>query len=490
MMRLSSSTMAPLISFMLGGCAVGPDYVRPKIAVPPAYKEAPGDKGSWKVATPQDTGNQEAWWLIFHDPALNALQVEATTANQNIAVAQAQYEQALALVREARAGFFPALTATVGDTKSRSSVSVTGGIGSTPGAAGGRSAGHSASAALQATWEPDLWGGVRRLIEADEAAAEASAAQLAAIRLSTQATLAQTYFQLRALDETQKILDESVTAYEKFLKMTKNHYGAGTASRLAVLQAETQLQAIRVLAVDNGVARAQFEHAIAVLTGCPPANFSISRKASSLTPPLIPLDVPSVLLERRPDIAQAERLMAQANAQVGVASAAFFPVLTLSGTRGVGSRSFGHLFSNPAPFWSLGAQVAGTLLEGGSRAAAVEAAGAEYQASVAHYRQTVLAAFQDVEDNLATLNILKVEGKAQEGAVVAAEKELELTMNAHKAGTLAASDVLTALFNVYAARRDAIHIASRRMVAAVGLIKALGGGWKNQLVVPGDRPVR
>ncbi len=484
-MRSSFLSRSLFTSFLLYGCAVGPDYTRPEVVVPAAYKETPSlkeNKGAWKVATPQDTMNQGPWWLIFNDAALNALETEATASNQNIAVSEAQYNQALAIVREAKAGFFPILSGTGGDTKSRSwSSNATSGTGGTSSSTGGKMISNSASATLQATWEPDLWGSVRRLVEADEAAAEASTAQLAATRLSTQATLAQAYFQLRALDEAQGMLDESATAYEKFLKITKNQYAAGTASRLAILQAEAQLQAIRVLAIDNGVARAQFEHSIAVLMGRPPANFSIPRQSSCLMPPSIPLEVPSVLLERRPDIANAERLMAQANAQIGVATAAFFPLVALSGSRGAGSKSFGHLFSNPAPFWSLGAQVTETIFDGGSRSAAIDAADAAYQATVASYRQTVLAAFQDVEDNLATLNILQAEMKAQEKAVVTAEKEFVFALNEYKAGIVAATDVLTALFNMYTAKRSAVTLASRRMVAAVGLIKALGGGWKNQM---------
>ncbi len=461
--------------FILCGCAVGPDYERPKAAVPVTYKESAKTKEAWKVATPQDTLDQGRWWLIFNDPELDFLETQATASNQTIAVASAQYDQALAMVRETKAGFFPTLSGTMGDVKSLNGS----GAGATPNA-NSKPISSLASGSLQAAWEPDLWGSVHRLVEADEAAAQASAAQLAAVRLSTQATLAQTYFQLRALDEVQTLLDESIAAYEKFLKISKNQYKAGTASRLNVLQAEAQLEAIRVLASDNGIARAQYEHAIAVLLGRPPAHFSIAKRKSYLTPPLIPLDVPSALLERRPDIAHAERLMAQANAEVGIATTAFFPTLTLSGFRGVGSRSFGHLFSNPISFWSLGAQVVETIFDGGARSAAVDAAGSAYQASVAQYRQTVLEAFQDVEDNLATLNNLETEMKAQKRAVAIAEKEQVLAVNAYKAGTLGASDVLTALFNVYTIKRDAVTITGRRMVAAVGLIKALGGGWKDQ----------
>jgi NodT family efflux transporter outer membrane factor (OMF) lipoprotein len=313
-------------------------------------------------------------------------------------------------------------------------------------------------------------------VEADEAAAQANEAQVSAVRLSIQAAVAQTYFQLRALDEAQTLLDESVATYEKFLKVTKNQYKAGTASQVVILQADAQLQAIKVLAIDNGVARAQYEHAIAVLTNHSPAHFFISRKVQHLVPPQIPLEVPSLLLERRPDIANAERLMAQANAQIGVATSAFFPQLTLTGSRTYQKKSFTHLLSAPSILWSLGAQLTETIIDGGSRSAAVEAADAAYHATVAIYRQTVLSAFQDVEDNLSTLRILENEQAAQDNAVRAAQKQLTYTMNQYKSGTASSLDVLNALFNVYGARRNAINISSRQMTAAVGLIKALGGG--------------
>lgn len=455
---------------LLLGCSVGPDYVRPDVDIPTTYKEAPPH--AWKIATPQDILDQGEWWQVFNDPDLNHLEEQATAANQSIDVAQAQYRQALAIVDEAKAGFFPTLSGSIGDAKSRSqSLNSMGTSSSTTGKPF-----NTASFGFQSTWEVDLWGNIRRLVEADEAAAQASAAQVSAVRLSIQATLAQTYFQLRALDEAQVILDESVTAYEKFLKITKNQYKAGTASQLTILQADAQLQAIKVLAIDNGIARAQHEHALAVLTNHPPANFSIPRKAHPLILPQLPLEVPSVLLERRPDIANAERLMAQANAQIGVATSAFFPLLTLSGSRTHQNKSFGHLLSAPSILWSLGAQLTETIIDGGSRSAAVHAADAAYHASVATYRQTVLSAFQDVEDNLSTLRILDSEHMAQNNAVRAAQKQFTYTMNEYKSGTASSLDVLTALFNAYVARRNAINISSRQMTAAVGLIKALGGG--------------
>jgi NodT family efflux transporter outer membrane factor (OMF) lipoprotein len=458
-----------LSMLMFWGCNVGPDYQRPDVEIPKTYKESSGQ--SWKTAKPQDMVDRGRWWEIYNDPILNDLEERATKCNQNIAVAQAQYQQALAIVMEAQAGFFPTLSATVGDIKSRTQ-SVT----SSPAFPSSSSSPfNTASLGLQANWELDLWGNVRRLVEADEAAAQASEAQLAAVRLSTQATLAQTYFQLRAVDETQGMLDESVAAYEKFLKLTKNQYKAGTASQLAILQADAQLQAMKVQAVDNGVARAQFEHAIAVFINCPPSHVNINKRHNRLVPPSIPVTVPSVLLERRPDIANAERLMAQANAQIGVATSAFFPVLTLSGARTVQKQSFIHLLQAPSIVWSLGAQLSQSLFQGGALIAAVDAADAGYQAAVATYRQTVLAAFQEVEDNLSTLRILKAESLVQDQAVATAQKQFTVTMNQYKAGTASSLDVLTALFNVYNAKRNAITIQSRQMTTSVGLIKALGG---------------
>jgi NodT family efflux transporter outer membrane factor (OMF) lipoprotein len=468
---------APLPLLLLCGCNVGPEYVRPKIEVPTRYKEA--SPQAWKIATPQDTFEHKQWWQIFNDPDLNLLEEQATANNQTIAVAQAQYQQALAIVDKTKAGFFPTLSGSVGDAKSRSqSLAPIGGT-----ATSGKPF-NTASLGIQSTWEVDLWGNVRQLVEADEAAAQASEAQASAVRLSIQATLAQTYFQLRALDEAQVLLDESVIAYEKFLKITKNQYKAGTASQLALLQADTQLQAIKVAAVDNGVARAQYEHAIAVLTNHPPAHFSIAQKTQHLAPPQIPLEVPSLLLERRPDIANAERLMAEANAQIGVATSAFFPQLTLTGSRLYQNKSFTHLLSAPSILWSLGAQLTETIVDGGARTAAIESADAAYHATVATYRLTVLSAFQEVEDNLSTLRILETEQTAQTDAVRAAQKQLTYTINQYKSGTVLSLDVLNALFNIYLARRNTISISSRQMTATVNLIKALGGGIQSNPIFP------
>jgi NodT family efflux transporter outer membrane factor (OMF) lipoprotein len=475
-------TCCLMLASLVSGCAVGPDYENPEVLVPLAYKEASSE--DWKMATPQDSADRGKWWLVFNDPILNELEDKATECNQNIAVARAQYDKALALVDAAKAGFFPLMTASIADRKANlpggstttSVTNVQSLTGSSAASGANTSAARGFSAGYQATWEPDLWGSVRRLVESEEAAAQASEAQLANVKLATQGTLAQTYFQLRALDEAKDVYDESVAAYEKFLKLTKNQYKAGTASQLAIMQADSQLQAIKVQAIDIGVARAQYEHAIAILIDTPPSNFSIPRRKSQLVPPKVPEEIPSALLERRPDIANAERLVAQANARIGVATAAFYPTLTLSGSKIFQATSFPKLFSAPIIAWSLGAQLAQTVFDGGTRWSALESSKADYLVTVGTYRQTVLAAFQDVEDNLSNLRILNQESAAQASAVRAAEKQSTYTLNEYKAGTASSLDVLNALFLVYSAKINATNIASRQMTAAAGLIKALGGG--------------
>jgi NodT family efflux transporter outer membrane factor (OMF) lipoprotein len=314
-------------------------------------------------------------------------------------------------------------------------------------------------------------------VEANAAGAQASAAQLALVRLSSQATLAQTYFQLRALDKDQKILDDTVVDYRKALKLTKNRYASGVAGRTDVVQAQSQLDNARALAINNRIGRAQFEHAIAVLLGEPPANLSIPAEPLTAKPPAIPLEVPSALLERRPDVAQSERLAAEANAQIGVAIAAYFPTLTLSGTASEQNRNYAHWFSIPALNWSLGPQLAETIFDGGLRKATTAAARANYEATVATYRQTVLTAFQDVEDNLVSLRVLKQQSVAENSAAASARLALKLIFNQYKSGTAAYSDVITAQTAAYTAEKSAADINGLRMTAAVGLVKALGGGW-------------
>jgi len=462
-----------MLALLLSTCTVGPDYVQPSVEIPEKYKEA---AEGWKVAQPQDDHNRGDWWKVFNDPTLNTLEDQVKISNQNIATFEAQYRQARALVDQARAGYAPTLTSSLSLTRQKPPHFI-------PTISVPPYTDHSMS--LTAAWEPDLWGSVRRTVESSEAGAQASAAALASAQLSAQASLAQYYFQLRALDADQKLLDDLEGAYRKLLQLTQGRYGSGVAAQMDILQAQNQLQSAQVQAVNNGIKRAQYEHAIAVLIGKPASVFSLKPSPFIMTPPSIPVQVPSVLLERRPDVAQAERQMAQANAQIGVAIAAFFPTLTLAATggfdytssTGLGQTGLGRWLSAPAQFWSLGPQLAAILFDGGLRDAKTAAARAAYDASVASYRQTVLTAFQDVEDNLSSLRILASEAKVQDETVANTKRLLNLTINQYNAGTVAYADVITAQTNAYMAQKNAIDIASQHMTSAVGLIKALGGGW-------------
>lgn len=471
------------IAALLCGCTVGPDYIRPDIGVPVVYKEAPVNvvqeapaKG-WKVATPEDHVRRGSWWIPFHDPVLDALICQVATSNQNIIQAEANYRQALALVNQSRAGFFPTVASNT--DVSRSKTSTFNNLNSESGSKSdfGDNVSNNYRLTFDAAWEPDLWGTVRRNVEANRAAAGASFAELALTTLSMQATLAQTYFQLRGLDGDQRVLDNTLSNYQKLLKITRNRYDVGVASKGDVLQVQSQLEQAQVAAIDNRINRAVYEHAIAILIGLPPANFSLPPCEDQHEVPVIPVEIPSTLLERRPDIAQAERQVAQANAEIGVAIAAYFPVLTLSGSYGWNSNHFPQLFSGPASLWSLGSQLAQTLFDAGARWANVQGSKANFDATVANYRQVVLAAFQEVEDQLATLRILEKELAAQQQALATARQSLKLIMNEYQAGTKGLTDVLTAEISVYTAEKGANDIAYRRSVAAVGLIKAMGGGW-------------
>lgn len=484
------------ISFLFSACAVGPDYVRPPVVMPKAFKEAKGKKvmgakknKDWKVATPCDAKNKGIWWVVFNDNELNKLMDKLNVDNQTIYNAYSNYVQARALVDEARAGFYPTLTGSITVTRQKQGTgstffSSTSGTTTSSGAASTGTGGTSKSKIttthslfLNASWEPDIWGLVRRTVEASAAGAEASAALLASTRLSAQASLAQYYFELRGLDVDQKLLDDTVKGYKRTLMLTKNQYAAGVAALADVVQAQSQLESAQATAINNGILRAQYEHAIAVLMGEPPANFSLAPKPRRLTPPPIPLELPSALLERRPDIAQAERLMAQANAQIGVAVAAYFPSLTLTGSATVSGKGLGHFFSIPSLGWAYGPQLTELILDGGLRDATVRAARAGYNANVASYRQTVLAALQDVEDNLVSLRILAKEEAVLDKAVASAKLALKLVINQYEAGTVPYSSVITAQISAYTAEMNAANVAYLRMTSAVGLIKALGGGW-------------
>lgn len=451
----------------LTACTVGPDYVRPTTDVPVSYKESEG----WKKAEPNDHAPKGPWWEIFDDPALNKLEERVVISNQNVAVAEAQYRQARALVQASRAGFFPTVTAGASATRSRRS--------SNAGSGSFTSAGTTNDFQLPVdfSWELDIWGKVRRQVEASQAGAEASAANLEGVRLSMQAELAVDYFALRSLDAQKQLLDATAAAYERSLQLTKNRYVSGISSRLDVVLAETLLKNTQAQAIDTSVQRAQLEHAIAVLVGTPASVFSLEPAPLSAVPPAIPFGVPSELLERRPDIASAERSVAAANAQIGVAVAAFYPTVTLSAAGGFEASQLSKWLTWPSRFWSVGASVAETVFEGGLRTALTEQARAAHDASVASYRQTVLTAFQEVEDNLATLRILENEAGVQDEAVKAATQAVTISTNQYKAGTASYLDVIVTQAAALNNERTLITIQGRRMVAGVLLVKALGGGW-------------
>jgi len=477
--------LASALLVLASGCTVGPNYVRPSMWSPDSYKELDG----WKIANPRDGLARGSWWEIFGDPQLNALEPRVNISNQNLAVAEAQYRNARALVREARAAYFPTVTLGVGFTRSRQSSTF--GVGSSGGSSTGTSTsgtsssvGSSSSRAvsdfqmgLDFSWELDVWGRIRRTVESNQASAQASAGDLEAARLSFQAELAQDYFQLRTVDAQKQLLDETVSAFEKFLRLTQDRFASGVASQADVVQAETQLKTTQAQAIDVGVQRAQLEHAIAILMGQAPSSFSLLPTPLTATPPAIPVGVPSELLERRPDIAAAERRVAAANAQIGVAVASFYPAITLNASSGFESSSLAKWFTAASHFWSVGPGISQTVFDGGLRRAQTDAARAAYDATVATYRQTVLAAFQGVEDNLAALRILEAENAVQDQAVKAARKSVDLTTNQYKAGTVSYLNVITVQTIALTDEITAIQIAGRRMAAAVLLVQALGGGW-------------
>ncbi len=456
-------------------CAVGPDYVRPKDEAPAAYKEA----AEWKVAQPQEAVVRGAWWKIFQDPQLDALEEQVNISNQNVAAAEAQFRQARAVVQAARAGYFPTVAIGASATRSLGSANAASGLGAT----------NQVSDLLltgTASWEPDIWGKVRRTVEASQAGAQASAADLESIRLSTQAALAQNYFQLCAVDAQKKLLEATVAAYQKSLELTNRRYTSGVSSRADVLQAETQLKTTQAQAIDVGVQRAQLEHAIALLVGKPPSALSVPVTPLAATPVAIPFGIPSELLERRPDIAAAERRLAAANAQIGVAKAAYFPNVVLNATGGFESSHLSDWLSWPSRLWAVGLALTETVFDAGLRSALTDQARAAYDATVASYRQTVLGGFQEVEDNLAALRILEEESRIQGEAVSAARRSVELSMNQYKAGTISYLDVVVVQAIWLANERVAIDILGRRMVASVLLIKAIGGGW-NSSALPSNK---
>jgi NodT family efflux transporter outer membrane factor (OMF) lipoprotein len=463
---------------LLTGCAIGPKYVRPTVQIPAAYKES-GDwssyrtlAGAWQKAQPQDEIIHGAWWKIFNDPQLDALEKQVNISNQNIAVAEAQYAQSYALVQAARSAFFPTLGTTASVTRSHGSSGSNGGSSSNS---------HSDVTtnllSADVNWEVDLWGKIRRTMEANSANAQASAADLEGARLSAHAQLAQDYFELASLDAQKKLLDDTDAIYQKFLELTRNRYAGGVAAQADVLQAQTQLEATEAQSIDIGVQRAQLEHAIALLIGKPASDFSIAPLTLPATVPSVPAGFPSQLLERRPDIAAAERTVAAANALIGVAESAYYPTLTLSASNSYESSDLSRIFSSPNPLWSVGPVLAETIFDAGLRQAQTTQARAVYDADVASYRQTVLTAFQQVEDNLAALRILGQEEEVQDIAANDARKAVTLETNQYKAGTVSALDVITTQATALTVEKADVVILGERLNACVLLIQYLGGGW-------------
>ena len=441
-------------ALLAGACAIGPNYSRPGVQTPDAYKEA----GDWIVARPNDTAPKGKWWEVFGDSALSQLEERVSVSNQTLKAAEARYTQARAAVQAARSGFFPTVALDASATRARG----------VP---------NRYSIALDARWEIDVWGRIRRLVEAARAGEEASAADLEAARLSLQAELATDYFQLRVTDTTIDLLEDSVKAFDASYRVTQNRYTAGVVGRVDVVQAETQLRSTQAQAIDLRVTRAQLENAIAILVGEAPSIFTLARAPFKVHIPDIPPGLPSTLLERRPDVASAERNMAAANARIGVAEAAYFPALTLTGAIGFASTELHSLFSAPSRFWSIGAGLAGTVLDFGGRAAGVTIARAAFDEDVANYRETVLEAFQEVENNLAAAHWLAEENKVQQEAARAARESVTLTVNQYKAGTVSYLNVVTVQATQLAEERTMVTLLGRRLAANVALIRALGGTW-------------
>jgi NodT family efflux transporter outer membrane factor (OMF) lipoprotein len=471
--------MVVAVSAGLGACAVGPDYRRPDVAAPVAFKELPPPAAGWKYAQPRADAERTDWWKLFADAELDALMTQLDAANPDIRIAEARYRQARALAQSARAGFWPTLGASVTVTRG------SGGFSSSTIAGGGSSIGTERNAALDASWEADVWGRVRRDVESGEAGAAASAADLASARLSAQAELAMSHFQLRVLDARQQLFDRTVAAYVRSLQMVRNRYAVGIVSRADIVQAETQLRSAQTQALDNRLQRAQLEHAMATLLGKAPAELTLAPmplvddvvQQAALSLPSIPLLLPSELLERRPDIAAAEQLVIAANAQIGIAQAAYFPVLSLAAGGGYRSASASDWLTAPNRYWSLGPALVGTLFDGGRRSAEKARAVAAYDETVANYRASVLSAFQEVEDNLSALQLLEQQAQTQHAAVEAARISVVILENQYKAGKAAYLDVISVRAIALVNERAALQILGQRYTACVQLIRALGGVW-------------
>ncbi|MQT40493.1 MULTISPECIES: efflux transporter outer membrane subunit [unclassified Pseudomonas] len=464
-----------LTGVLLSACAVGPDYQRPELAVPQQFNAVDG----WTQANPSDALERGAWWELYADPQLNALVAKLNSNNQSVAQAEAQFRQAQALVRNARGAFLPSADLSVGKTRSSQ------GTGSSNSSLTSSSSGirDTLNAQVGVSWEADVWGKLRRGLEANEASAEASYADLAAMRLSQQSELVQNYLQLRVIDQQKRLLEATVEAYERSLKMSENQYRAGISGKDAVAQAQTQLRNTQASLIDLIWQRAQFENAIAVLTGQPPTGFKLVEINDIPKLPAIPVSVPSQLLERRPDIASAERSIIAANANIGVAKAAYYPDFSLSLSGGYSSSQYQDWISVPNRFWSVGPKISLPLFDGGQRSAEVDRNEAVYDQTVAKYRQTVLDGFREVENYRIQLKVLGDETVVQEQALESARESLRLTTNQYKAGLIAYLDVVNVQTTALSTERSVLNLLQSRLIASVQLIAALGGGWDGKMEV-------
>jgi len=469
-MMKAARMIAIMAALALGGCMVGPNYKTPPMPAPPAYSDN-GHNGDWSAATPADANDRGAWWSIYGDTELDDLEQRCATANQSIAAALHAYEQAHDLVRENRASLFP--TVSVGAAASRNRISNT-----TPLRPPGTAADYwEFLVPLNISWEPDFWGGVRRQIESSAANAQATAADLADTRLSLQGMLAVTFFQLRGLDLQAQLLRATIEAYTQTLQLTQVRLKGGVSTESDVAQAQAQLEETRAQLIDLGVQRAQYEHAIAVLVGAPATGFHIAEKPLTGTPPSIPTGVPSELLQRRPDIAAAERRVAAANALIGVAKAAYYPNITLGAGAGVESDAIGSLFNSGSAQWNAGPSASELIYDAGRRRAQVDYAIAQREQATALYREQALSAFRDVEDQLSALRVLEDEAAVQQRAVDAATRSTDLSLLRYKRGLAQYLEVLTNQTIQLDDERTAAALVARRIVASTQLQMALGGGW-------------
>jgi len=484
-LRLRSVGSSLALALMLSGCMVGPNYTKPPVTTPPAFKEAPSAQNGWVPSQPMDTIQRGAWWSAFADPVLDGLEQKVKVSNQNVAQAVAAYDQARALTSADRASLFPTLSATGSATRSgggpgarssgqSSTLGTT--VGSTTAANG--YAVNNYTAALGASWAPDVWGRLRRQVKSDNAAAQASAADLANATLSAQAELATDYVTLRVLDEEKRVFDDTVKAYQRSLDITQNKYKGGVSAKTDVITAQTQLLAAQASDLDVGVQRGQTEHAIAVLAGMAPSELTIAVEPTlNRAVPTAPVVVPSLVLQRRPDIAAAERTAASASEAIGVQVAAYYPTINLTGSFGSDTSSISNLFNSANQAWSFGGNLAETLVDFGARQAKVREAKAAYAGKVAAYRQTVLSAFQQVEDELVALRVLEQEAEVRDETAKSAHLAVTLTLNEYKAGTVDYTSVVTAQATALSADQSMLTVLQERQIASVTLIEALGGGW-------------